>query len=90
MIQIYHNEKEPNGAQLPKIHHLINYNIIIIIIFFLSLLMMVIFGSTRSPTICTKLITKGSQLADGFYGSDLNFGILMTNGYHKMTQNDTL
>ena len=51
---------------------------------------MVIFGSTRSPTICTKLITKGSQLADGFYGSGLNFGILMTNGYHKMTQNDTL
>ena len=49
-----------------------------------------IFGSTRSPTICTKLIAKGSQLADGFYGSGLNFGILMTNGYHKMTQNDTL
>ena len=89
MIQIYHNEKEPNGAQLPKIHHLINYNIISIIIF-LSLLMMVIFGSTRSPTICIKLITKGSQLADGFYGSGSNFGILMTNGYHKMTQNDTL
>ena len=52
--------------------------------------MMVIFGYTRSPTICTKLIAKGSQLADGFYGSGLNFGILMTNGYHKMTQNDTL
>ena len=50
---------------------------------------MVIFGSTRSPTICTKLITKGSQLADGFYGCSSNFGILMTNGYHKMTQNDT-
>ena len=54
-------KKKPNGVQLRKIPNLIDNNFDLIIL----TRMMVIFGFTRSPTIYTKLITKGSR-GDGF------------------------
>ena len=48
------------------VYNYVKYIILLITILSLLTRMMVIFGSTRSPTIYTKLITKGSQRGDGF------------------------
>ena len=47
------------------VYNYVKYIILLITILSLLTRMMVIFGSTRSPTIYTKLVTKGSR-GDGF------------------------